>query len=76
MRHAAIAVETILAAIGADIQIDRGTLMTFNEGSKAVNFNGKTVKFTANGSSNTPTAGMSYSSNFKPDPTSYMEISP
>lgn len=60
----------------ADIQIDRGTLMTFNEGTQAVNFNGKTVKFTATGTDNMPTSGVSYSSNFQPDPASYMEISP
>lgn len=60
----------------ADVQIDRGTIMTYNEGSDSAGFNGKTVKFTATGSNNQPTSGISFSSNFRPDPTSYQEISP
>jgi hypothetical protein len=60
----------------ADIQIDRGTIMTYSESPNSAYFNGKTVKFTATGAGNTPTAGISYSSYFKPDPTSYQEVLP
>lgn len=58
----------------ADIQIDRGTLMAYNTGTNSVYFNGKTVKFTATGATNVPTAGVSFSSYFQADPTSYLEL--
>jgi hypothetical protein len=68
--------ETFNFAGSADIQIDRGTLMAMSESSNAVVFNGKTVKFTATGKGNTPSIGVSYSTFFKPDPTSYQEVAP
>lgn len=60
----------------ADIQIDQGTLMTYNETNNACVFDGKTVKFTGTGSSNTPTVGLTYSSYYQPNPTSYTEVAP
>jgi hypothetical protein len=60
----------------ADIQIDRGTLMALKESADSVVFNGKTVKFTATGKGNAPSAGITYSTFFAPDPTSYQEVTP
>jgi hypothetical protein len=60
----------------ADIQIDRGTLMAYNEGPNAVYFNGKNIKFTATGGNNVPTQGVSFSTYYMADPTSYQELLP
>jgi hypothetical protein len=57
----------------ADIQIDRGTLMTLNPNGKSAWFEGKTVKFTATGAKNAPNKGITYSSYYNPDPTSWQE---
>jgi hypothetical protein len=59
----------------ADIRIDRGTLMTLNEGMNSAIFSGsKSVKFTATGEDNAPTTGLSYSSFFAPQGSSYREL--
>jgi hypothetical protein len=71
-----VVVNTFSFAGSADIQIDRGTLMAMKEASNAVIFNGKTVKFTATGKGNAPNLGVSYSTFFSPDPTSYQEVTP
>jgi hypothetical protein len=71
-----VIVNTFSFAGSADIQIDRGTLMAMKEAANAVVFNGKTVRFTATGKGNAPTAGVSYSTFFAPDPTSYQEVTP
>jgi hypothetical protein len=68
--------ETFNFAGSADIQIDRGTLMAMKNASNAVIFNGKTVKFTATGKGNQPSIGVTYSTFFSPDPTSYQEVAP
>jgi hypothetical protein len=60
----------------ADIVIDQGTLMTYNETNNSVVFNGKTVKFTATGANNMPTSGVSYSAFYQPNAASYQEVSP
>ena len=57
----------------ADIQIDRGTLMTLNPNGKSAWFEGKTVKFTATGGNNSPNRGLTYSSYYTPDPSSWQE---
>jgi hypothetical protein len=62
----------------ADIQVDRGTLVTYStDTTGAATFAGKNVKFTATGASNLPTGtGISYSSNFTAKPDSYQEVAP
>jgi hypothetical protein len=60
----------------ADTQIDKGTLMTYDETPGAAIFDGKGVKFTATGSSNLPSAGVTYNTYYSPDATSYQEVSP
>jgi hypothetical protein len=60
----------------ADMQIDQGTLMTYDENANSAVFNGKTIKFTATGALNMPTAGVSYSSYYTPDAASYQEVTP
>ena len=44
--------------------------------SDAAVFNGKTVKFTSTGQYNLPTAGLKYSSYFKPKGMTYDEVKP
>jgi hypothetical protein len=68
--------ESFNYAGSADIQIDRGTLMAMKNTPNAVIFNGKTVKFTATGKGNQPSIGVTYSTFFSPDPTSYQEVAP
>jgi hypothetical protein len=59
----------------ADIRIDRGTLMTLNTGMNSAVFSGsKSIKFTATGEDNAPTTGVSYSSAFAPQGSSYQEL--
>jgi hypothetical protein len=60
----------------ADIQIEQGTLMTYDEVPGATTFNGQTVKFTSTGAHNLPTTGISYSSFYRANPGSYQEVSP
>jgi hypothetical protein len=60
----------------ADIQIDQGTLMTYNEEPGACVFDGKTVKFHSTGHNNMPTTGITYSTYYEPDPESYQEVTP
>lgn len=67
---------TFTFAGSADIQIDQGTLMTLSPNGDSAIFNGKTVKFTANGSSNMPSAGLTYAGYFAPKAGSYVEVMP
>jgi hypothetical protein len=60
----------------ADTQIDKGTIMTYNQTPNAAVFDGKGIKFTATGSSNMPTAGVTYNTYYAPDASSYQEVSP
>jgi len=57
----------------ADIQLDRGSLITLNPNDKSAWFEGKTVKFTATGGNNVPGQGLSYSAYYLADPTSWQE---
>jgi hypothetical protein len=59
-----------------DLQVDQGTLMTYDENANSAVFNGKAVKFTATGALNMPTVGISYSSYYTPDAASYQEVTP
>jgi len=59
----------------ADWTIDKGSIIAMEGGDAAV-FNGKTVKFTATGQYNLPTAGLKYSSYFKPKGSTYDEVKP
>lgn len=59
----------------ADIRIDRGTLITLNEGMNSAVFSGsKAVKFTETGEDNAPTTGLSYAAFFAPKASSYQEL--
>ena len=59
----------------ADIRIDRGTLMTLNDGMNSAVFSGsKAVKFTATGADNAPTTGVTYSAFFGPKASTYSEL--
>ena len=59
----------------ADWTIDKGSLIAMDQGDAAV-FNGKTVKFTSTGQYNMPSAGVRYSSYFRPQSSSYDEVKP
>jgi hypothetical protein len=59
----------------ADWTIDKGSIIAMDTGDAAV-FNGKSVKFTATGQYNLPTAGLKYSSYFKPKGSTYDEVKP
>ena len=58
----------------ADIQIDRGTLITMNESGDAAVFNGKDIRFTATGKDNQPSQGVMYDSKYIPVGGSYREL--
>lgn len=60
----------------ADTQIDKGTIMTYDQTPNAAIFDGKGIKFTAVGSGNMPAIGTTYNTYYSPDPTSYQEVSP
>ncbi len=60
----------------ADIQIDQGTLMTYDETANSAVFDGKSIKFTATGQNTTPTIGMTYSTYYEPKPVTYQEVTP
>jgi hypothetical protein len=61
----------------ANFQVDRGTIMAMKEEPNAVYIeSSKSLKFTATGKGNAPTIGVTYSTFFAPDPTSYQEVSP
>jgi len=60
----------------ADWTIEKGSIIAMDTASDAAVFNGKTVKFTATGQYNLPTAGLKYSSYFKPKGSTYDEVKP
>ncbi len=60
----------------ADWTIDKGSLLAMDQASDAANFNGKTLKFTATGQYNMPSAGVRYSSYFRPQTATYDEVKP
>lgn len=58
----------------ADIQIEKGSLITMDTAVDSAIFNGKTVKFASTGKDNQPTAGLTYSQKFIPSRGSYLEL--
>lgn len=60
----------------ADWIIHNGSLLTLDTSVASTVFNGKTVRFGSTGGNNIPTAGLVYSSYFKPDATTYEEVIP
>jgi Tfp pilus assembly protein PilX len=60
----------------ADWTIDKGSLIAMDMSSDAAVFDGKTVKFTATGQYNMPSAGVRYSSYFRPQNSTYDEVKP
>jgi len=60
----------------ADWTIDKGSVIAMDQASDAAVFNGKTVKFTATGQYNMPSAGVRYSSYFRPQTSTYDEVKP
>jgi hypothetical protein len=61
----------------SDFQVDQGTIMTMKASSNSAYFHSsKAIKFTATGSSNPPSSGVSYSQYFLPKPASFQEVSP
>ncbi len=60
----------------ADMQIDQGTLMTYDETTSSCVFDGKTIKFTATGGGNIPTQGLTYNQYYDPKPATYQEVLP
>jgi hypothetical protein len=72
-----VIVKTFSFSGAANLQIDQGTLMTLDPGANSAIFGGsKAVLFSATGSNNQPSAGVSYSSYYVPDPGKYKEVMP
>jgi len=72
-----IIASTFNYAGAANFQVDRGTIMAMKEVPNSVYIeSSKSLKFTATGKGNAPTIGVTYSTFFAPDPTSYQEVSP
>jgi hypothetical protein len=72
-----VIVKSFNFAGAADLQVDQGTLMTLASSNNTFVMNGsKSVKFSSTGSSNVPTAGIIYSTYYKPNPISYQEVMP
>jgi hypothetical protein len=61
----------------ATLNVDHGTIMTFNAGPNSAVFNTtKSVLFTATGQTNQPNTGVDYRTYFGPKPSTYQEILP
>ena len=60
----------------ADWTIDQGSIIALDTASDAAVFNGKTVKFSSTGQYNLPSAGLKYSSYFRPKGSTYDEVKP
>jgi hypothetical protein len=61
----------------SNLSIDQGTLMALSPNANAVTINtSKSITFTATGSSNVPKVGLTYSTYYSPNPTSYQEVTP
>lgn len=50
--------------------------MTYKAGPNSAVFSGKTIKFTATGTNNLPTVGMTFSQMYAAEPTTYEELLP
>ena len=61
----------------SDLAIDQGTLMTLSPNANSTVFSGaKSVKFSSTGATNLPKVGVSYSSYYSPNASSYQEVTP
>jgi hypothetical protein len=58
----------------ADWTIDKGTLITLDEGPNAAVFDGKTIKFKSVGKNFKPTHGLKYDKHYTPLAQTYLEI--
>ena len=58
----------------ADVQIEKGSIVTFDTNVDSAVFAGKTVKFASTGLANPPSMGVTYSSRFLPAKGSYLEL--
>jgi len=58
----------------ADVQIEKGSIITMDTSVDSAVFNGKTVKFMSTGATNQPSAGLSYTEKFVPSKGSYLEL--
>ena len=62
---------------GKDLVVDLGTLMTLSPAANSAVFNtAKSVRFTATGSTNVPSQGVSYSQFYMAKPSTYQEPMP
>jgi len=60
----------------ADWTFDKGSLIAMDQSADAAVFNGKTVRFSSTGQYNMPSAGVRYSSYFRPQSYTYDEVKP
>jgi Tfp pilus assembly protein PilX len=58
----------------SDVQIEKGSILTFDTLVDSAYFNGKSVKFASTGLSNPPSHGVTFSSRFLPAKGSYLEL--
>ena len=58
----------------ADVQIEKGSIITMDTAVDSAVFNGKTVKFMSTGGTNQPSAGVYYTEKFVPSKGSYLEL--
>lgn len=72
-----IIANTFTSGGASSLSIDQGSIMTLSEGPASFNKSGpKNIVFTATGSKNPPTIGVTYSSFFTPDASTYQEVAP
>lgn len=72
-----VVVKTFNFQGAADLQFDLGTLMTLSATANSAVFNGaKSVRFSATGSNNIPSQGITYSQFYVAKPTTYQEPMP
>ena len=57
----------------ADVRIDKGSLITMDQTSTSLTFNGKSVRFSETGMNNQPSVGIRYGARFLPQDGTYAE---
>jgi hypothetical protein len=57
-----------------EVQIEKGSVITFDTTVDSAVFNGKAVKFMSTGASDPPSAGLTYTEKFVPSKGSYLEL--
>ncbi len=58
----------------ADVQIEKGSIVTLDTATDSAVFNGRTVKFMSTGATNQPSVGLIYTEKFVPSKGSYLEL--